>query len=108
MMEVVSVIMRAFEIQKLSNRTMHLGKVLFSSVFNVFYLTAITNLFREDEYDEIDPSKARQNETPKRLSKSEIMQNSNKNYDVLDDSKTQHRIYPNIPPNSLNITENVP
>ena len=104
MMEVVSVIMRAFEIQKLSNRTMHLGKVLFSSIFNVFYITAITNLFREDDYEEINPSKGIQNGKTK-LTKLEVMKNSKENYDVLD-YRNQHRLYPKLK-NNMNITENI-
>ncbi len=94
MMEVVSVIMRAFEIQKLSNRTMHLGKVLFSSIFNVFYITAITNLFREDDYEEINTSKTIQDGKTK-LTKTDVKKNSSDNYDVLE-YKSHHRLYPKL------------
>ncbi len=94
MTEVVSVIMRAFEIQKLSNRTMHLGKVLFSSIFNVFYITAITNLFREDDYEEINTSKTIQDGKTK-LTKSNVRKNSKENYDVLE-YIIHHLLYPNF------------
>ena len=41
------------------------------------------------------------------MTKLEVMQNSNKKYDVLDESKFQQRLYPNLQGNSLNITENI-
>ena len=107
LMEVVSVIMRAFEIQRLSNRTMHLGKVVFSSIFNVLYITAITNLFREDDdYEDIDTAKGNQNKKPKRLTKVDIMHNSTEQYDVLNVSKLHRQLYPNLNENST-ITENI-
>ena len=47
--EVVCTIMRAFEIQKLSGRTVHFGKIIAASMFNVMILSVMTDLFTEND-----------------------------------------------------------
>ncbi len=49
----VTVTIRTCEINKLSKNTTNVGKVFLSAVFNVFYVTALTNMFRaKTEQDE--------------------------------------------------------
>ena len=46
--EIISAFVRGFEIHKFTKRSTNIGKVIFSAVFNVFYLTAITKVFSEE------------------------------------------------------------
>ena len=59
--EVVCTILRAFEINKLSGRTVHFGKVIAASVFNIMMLGILTDLFTENEENKIENDKKDQN-----------------------------------------------
>ncbi len=56
LIDAVTAMIRACEINTLSRNSMNIGKVFLSAVFNVFYVTAIANVFRpqndEDEKQE--------------------------------------------------------
>jgi hypothetical protein len=52
--EIGCTICRAFEIKHLSKGGVHFGMAVFSAIFNIFYITAVTNMFKdelEDHYD---------------------------------------------------------
>ncbi len=56
-LEILTGIVRGFEIATLTRNTMSFGRVVLSSIFQIFYITALTNLFKKpDSTDDSDDS----------------------------------------------------
>ena len=49
LLDVIMTIIRTLEINKITKNTMSWGKVVFGSIFNVFYLSAITSVYGTEE-----------------------------------------------------------
>jgi hypothetical protein len=48
LLETVCIILRAFELKRLSGNSIHFGKIVASAFFNIFYITTLTDLFKKE------------------------------------------------------------